>query len=425
MSFALGVLPVVLLLLGFPIFIVLLSSVSAALIFFMPVPITALHQNLFGAIDAYPLLAIPFFIYAGELMGRGSIAKRIVNFVQAGVGPVRGSIGLTTVGTSAIFGAICGISAAGVATIGRVMLPALRRGGYPEKFSAGLITAMGAIDVIIPPSVPMIIYASAAQQSLPRLYAAGVVPGLLISLMVGLYVIWFASKNNIGSGEKFDLREFGRSTRKSVWALGAPVIVLGGIYGGIFSPTEAAAVACVYSAFVTCFIFKELGWRDILQVARTTVMFTSQILIIVACASVFGWLLTINQVPAHMVEWMASLHVPTWALLLSVNIILLAVGCFIDPLSAILLLSPLLVPLMQAAGVDPIHFGIVMTVNLAIGLFHPPFGINIFIAQSVLGLNLNTIYRGIIPFLLIYLLALALITYIPAISLGGMHFLLG
>jgi C4-dicarboxylate transporter DctM subunit len=345
--------------------------------------------------------------------------------VQAGVGPVRGSIGLTTVGTSAIFGAISGVSAAAVATIGRVMLPSLRRGGYPEPFSAGLITAMGAIDVIIPPSVPMIIYASAAQQSLPRLYAAGVIPGLLISAMIGIYVVWFAKRNNIGAGEKFSLAEFGRASGRAMWALGAPFIVLGGIYGGVFSPTEAAAVACIYAAIVTRVVYRELGWRDILEIARTTVVFTAQILIIVACASVFAWLLTVNQVPAQLVAWMTALHVPVWVLMLIINIGLLAVGCFLDPISSILLLSPLLVPLVQAVGIDPIHFGIVMTVNLAIGLFHPPFGINIFVAQSVLGLKLDVIYRGIVPFLLIYLAALVLITYLPSISLVGMRWLLG
>jgi len=425
MIFALGVLPVLFLLCGFPIFIVLIASASVAVVFFMQMPLPVLHQTLYGALDSYPLLAVPFFIYAGELMGRGSITTRIVDFVQEGVGPVRGSVGLTTVGTSAIFGAISGVSAASVATIGRAMLPALRKDNYPETFSAGLVTAMGAIDVVIPPSVPMIIYASAAQQSLPKLYAAGVLPGILISLMIASYVVWFAARQGIGAGRKFHWNAFVRATGRSAWALGAPVIILGGIYGGVFSPTEAAAVACLYSMFVTRLVFRELSLRDILDIARTTALFTSQILIIVACASVFGWLLTVNQVPAQLIAWINALAVPHWTLLFTVNVLLLAVGCFIDPISAILLLSPLLVPMMQAIGVDAIHFGVIMTVNLAIGLFHPPFGINIFVAQSVLGLDLKTIYRGIVPFLLIYLLALALITYIPWISLGSMRMLMG
>ncbi len=424
MTFALAVVPIVLLLLGFPIFMVLLTGVTVALLFFMNVPLVVLHQTLFGSVNAFALLAVPFFIYAGELMGRGSVAQRLVDFVQGGVGSVRGSLGVTTVGTSAIFGAISGASAATVATIGRVMVPAMRRAGYPETFTAGLITAVGAIDVIIPPSIPMIVYGAAAEQSVARLYAAGVIPGLMIAAMLAIYVVWRAKRGNFGAGEPFDLRRFLRATGRSLWALGAPVIILGGIYGGVFSPTEAAAVACVYAAFVTAVVFRELGWRDILEAAASTVLFTGQILIIIACAGVFAWLLTVNQVPAAMTAWLQSFDISTWMLLLAINVLLLLVGCFLDPLSAILLLSPLLVPIVKAAGVDPIHFGIIVTVNLAIGLFHPPFGINIFVAQSVLGLKLETIYRGIIPFVVIYLIALALITFIPELSLVGVRYLL-
>src|SRR2546428_803248 len=330
MSSALAVVPVVLLLLGFPIYIVLLTAVSVALVFFMHVPLAALHQNLFGAIDAFALLAVPFFIYAGELMPRGSVAQRIVDFVQAGVGRVPGSLGVTCVGTSAIFGAISGASAATVATVGKAMLPPMRKAGYPETFSAGLITAVGAIDIIIPPSIPMIVYGTAAQESVPRLYAAGVLPALLIAAMI-----------------------------------------------------------------------------------------------VVACASVFAWLLTVNQVPAAMVAWIESMKVSAWELLLAINLLLLLVGCFLDPLSAILLLTPLLIPLVKAVGIDTVHFGIVFTVNLAIGLFHPPFGINIFVAQSALKLKLDVIYRGIIPFIVLYLVALILITYVPWISLIGVKLFLG
>jgi len=424
MTFALAIVPVTLLLLGFPIFLVLLTSASVALVFFMQVPLAVLHQNLFGAIDAYALLAVPFFIYAGELMGRGTVAQRLVDFVQSGVGSVRGSLAVTTVGTCAIFGAISGASAATVATVGRVMLPALRKGGYPERFSAGLITSVGAIDIIIPPSIPMIVYGAAAQESVTRLYAAGVLPGLLIAVMLALYVVWFAKRNGIGAGGTFRMRAFLDSAQRGIWALGAPFIILGGIYGGIFSPTEAAAVACVYAALVTAIVYRDIGWREILASASTTALFSAQILVIVACASVFAWLLTVNQVPAVMAGWISALGVSPWMLLLAINVLLLAVGCFLDPLSAILLLSPLLVPIVKAAGIDGIHFGIVVMVNLAIGLFHPPFGINIFVAQSVLKLPLNVIYRGIVPFLFIYLAALGLITYIPEISLAGMRILL-
>src|ERR1041384_3276777 len=246
----------------------------------------------------------------------------------------------------------------------------------------------------------------------------------MIAGMLAAYVIWRARREGFGKGEPFDLRRFLYAAGRSVWALGAPFIILGGIYGGVFSPTEAAAVACVYAALVTWLVFRELGWKEVVEAAAATVFFTGQILIIVACAGVFAWLLTVNQVPAAITAWLQALHVSPWMLLLAINVLLLLVGCFLDPLSAILLLSPLLVPLVKAAGIDPVHFGLVVTVNLAIGLFPPPFGINIFVAQSALGLKLDVIYRGIIPFVEIYLIALGLITYIPEISLIGVKYLL-
>jgi len=421
MSFALGVLPVVLLVLGFPIFLVLLTSVAVALVVFMHLPLAALHQNLFGSINAYALLAIPYFIYAGELMGRGSVAKRLVDFVQAGVGSVRGSLGVTTVGVATIFGAISGVSAAAVATIGKVMYPSMVKAGYPAPFAAGLITAIGAIDIIIPPSIPMIVYGAAAQESVPRLYAAGIIPGLLIAALVGGYVVLAAWRGGFGKGEPFDARRFGQATLRGLWALGAPAIILGGIYGGVFSPTEAAAVACVYAALVTRFVFRELSFGDILEAAAATVRFTAQILIIVACAGVFAWVLTVNQVPAMLVAGINYFEVSSWQFLLVVNVLLLIVGCFLDPLSSILLLTPLLIPVAKSLGIDTVHFGIVFMVNLAIGLFHPPFGINIFVAQSVLGIELKQIYRGIVPFVILYLVALLLITYVPQIALVGVR----
>lgn len=424
MTFALVVLPVALLLAGFPIYLVLLAAAATALTFFMNVPLAALHQNLYGAIDSFALLAVPFFLYAGELMGRGSVAGRIVDAVQAGVGSVRGSLGLTTVGTSAIFGAISGASAATVATVGRIMLPAMRGARYPERFSAGLITAVGAIDIIIPPSIPLIIYGMAAEESVPRLYAAGVLPGLLIAALLAGYVFWYARRTAMPAAGRFDARVFGRALVRGAWALGAPVIILGGIYGGVFSPVEAAGVACVYAALVTRLVYRELGWREIVDAAGATALLTAQLLIIVACASVFSWVLTVNQVPVKLAQWIQAAALEPWSVLAAINLLLLAVGCFVDPLSAILVLTPLLVPVVKALGIDTVHFGLIVTVNLAIGLFTPPFGINIFVAQSALGLPLGTIYRGIGPFLALYLVALALITYVPQISLWSMRLFL-
>jgi len=420
-SFALGVVPVVLLLCGFPIFVVLLSAISVALVFFMNLPLAALHQNMVAAIDAFALLAVPFFLYAGEVMGRGSVARRLMQVVQTGVSPVPGNIAVTTVGTCAIFGAISGASSATVATIGQIVLPGLRKQRYPETFSAGLITAVGAIDIIIPPSIPMIIYGASAQESVPKLYAAGIGPGLLIAGLLILYVMFYARHRGIDTGEPFSARAFMKAMGAGVWALGAPFIILGGIYGGVFSPTEAAAVACVYSMFVTLLVYRDIGWSGIYACAGTTVRVTAQIFIIVACANVFSWLLTVNQVPTAIVAWLESMHFGQIGILAMINVLLLIVGCFVDPLSAIVMLTPLLVPIVKAAGIDTVHFGIIVTVNLAIGMFTPPFGLNIFVAQAVLKFPIATILRGLWPFLSLYLVALTLITYIPSISLFGVR----
>ncbi|MFM9884745.1 MAG: TRAP transporter large permease [Burkholderiales bacterium] len=421
MSFALGILPVALLLLGFPIFVVLLAGVSVALVFFMNIPYAALHQTMFGAIDAFALLAVPFFLYAGEVMGRGTVAQRIVDVVQAGIGRVPGSLAITSVGTSAIFGAISGASSATVATIGRIMVPAMRERKYPETFSAGLITSVGAIDIIIPPSIPMILYGATAQESVPKLYAAGLGPGLLIALMLATYVFFYARRRGIDIGASFDASRLLRALARGTWALGAPFIILGGVYGGVFSPTEAASVACLYAVIVTRIVYRDISWREILECAARTVRLTAQVFVIVACASVFSWLLTVNQVPASLVQWLQEMKLGPVAILAAINVLLLIVGCFVDPLSAIIMLTPLLVPIIKAAGIDTVHFGIIVTVNLAIGLFTPPFGINIFVAQAVLKFPAETIVRGLWPFFILYFVALMIITYVPAIALSGVR----
>lgn len=418
MTYTLALLPVALLLAGMPIFLVLLAASAATVLLVMDVPTAALHQALFGAVDSFGLLSVPFFIFAGELMGRGSVARRIVDIMQSGMGSLRGSLPLTTVGTSAIFGAMSGASAATVATVGQLMLPPLKERGYPDTFRAGLITAVGAIDIIIPPSVPLIIYAAAAQESVPKLYAAGVVPGLVIAGILAIYVWWVARQLGITDGQPFSGKALMKAFARGGWALGAPVIILGGIYGGFVSPTESAALACVYAAFVALYVYRDMGWSQIVGCASRTVTLTAQILLIVACANVFGWLLTVNQIPAALVDLVSGWQLTPWMILLALNIVFLVVGCFVDPLSAILVLTPLLMPLVKSAGIDPVHFGIVITTNLAIGMFHPPFGLNIFVTQSLFRFPLPVIYRGIVPFIWLYLIALALITYVPWLSLA-------
>lgn len=425
MTLALGILPITLLVLGFPIFLVLLTAVTAAFVFVLDLPYAAIHQNMYGVIDTFTLLAVPFFLFAGEIMGRGTIARRLVEPMSAAIGRMPGSLAVTSVTASTFFGAISGASTATVATIGQIMVPPMREKKYPEHFIAGLITSVGAIDAIIPPSIVLILYGATAQESVPKLYAAGIVPGLLIAAMLAVYVAAYSWIRGIDRGEPFELRRLVAGIRHGALALGAPIVILGGVYGGVFSPTESASVACVYALVVTLVIYRDITCREVLEAAARTARLTAQIFIIVTCAAVFSWLLTVNQIPATVVSWLESLHLNKYATLALINVLLLVVGCFVDSLSAIVMLTPLLVPVITAAGIDPIHFGIVVTVNLVLGTFHPPFGINIFVAQAVLKFPLETIIRGVWPFLLIYFVALLLITYVPDISLVGVRLLFG
>jgi C4-dicarboxylate transporter, DctM subunit len=417
MTLSLLVLPTFLLVFGFPVFIVLLAAAAAAVLIFMDLPVAALHQSMFGVVDAFALLAIPFFIYAGELMGRGSVARRIVDVVNETTGPVRGKVGLTTVGTNAIFGAISGSAPATVATVGKLMLPSLRKAKYPEHVSAGLLASAGTIDILIPPSIPLLIYGVAAQESVPRLYAAGLLPALLVAGLTALYVMWVARKEGIADGAPFSLTRLVASLKSSFFALLPPVIILGGIYGGFFSPTEAAGVACVVAALVTRYIYRDLTWADILDIAKQTSFVTAQIMIILAAAGVFAWVLTVNQIPQVLANWLQALNLAQWLLLFAVNIVFLLVGMVLDPIAAILVVTPLVVPIMKAAGVDMVHFGVIVCLNLALGLFHPPFGLNMFVVQSAFRFPLGVIIKGIWPVLGVQLFALVLVTYVPALSL--------
>ena len=417
MDWVMGLVPVVLLLLGFPLFIVLLGTAAILLLWFMNVPAAAAPQLMFGSIDRFALLAVPFFLFVGEIMGVGGMSKRIVDWVMSIIGGVRGSRGLTTVGACTVFGAISGTSVATVAAVGRLMYPSLRE-RYGARFATGAIASTGAIDILIPPSIAMILYGASAEQSVALLFMAGVLPGLLMAAFQGLYIYWYAVHHNIDDGgERFQWRRFFAATRTGFWSIMAPVVILGGIYGGIFSPTEAAGIACVYGIVVTKFIYREITWRQLWNVAVTSMYLTAQIMIIVAAAGVFSWLLTVHGVPAKTVAFLQGLIDSQWMALVVLNIFLLIVGCFIDPGSAILVLTPLLVPICQAYGIDLIHFGIVMTMNLAIGMFTPPFGLNIFVTQALTGAPVSTIYPGLVPFIVMTVLALALVTYVPWISL--------
>jgi C4-dicarboxylate transporter, DctM subunit len=419
---ALILVPLMFLLLGVPIYVALLAGAGAGLLA-AGYPLTQLHSTMFGGLDNFPLLAIPLFIFAGEVMGRGGLARRLVEWALSIIGGVRGSLALATIASSELFGAMSGSSVGCVAAIGRLMVPELKNRGYSAAFAGSLIASCGSIAVIIPPSIPMIIYGIAAQQSVPKLFLAGIVPGLLIGILISIYLLYYARVNLVPLTAGLRWRNVFWTTLDAFWSLLAPVVILGGIYGGIFTPTEAAGVACVYAILVARYIYRELSWHDIWQTAMDSGVLISQILIIVAAAGAYSWLITVSGFPQKLVEVIAGLSLQTWLILLVINVALLFFGSVLEPPAAILILTPLLVPLMQQAGVDEIHFGIIVTVNLAVGLFMPPFGLNIFATHALFGVPLPQLYRGILPFFVIYLIALALITYIPAITLFPLRFL--
>jgi C4-dicarboxylate transporter, DctM subunit len=416
MNLFLLLVPLTLLLLGFPIFVILIATSACALAFFMDVPLSAVHQSMFGSIDRFALLSVPFFLFAGEIMGIGGMSKRIIDWCMSVIGGVRGALGLTAIGASTVFGAISGSAPATVAAVGRLTYPSMRN-AYGLKFSTGLVANTGAIDILIPPSIAMILYATAAEQSVARLFIAGVLPGLLLAGVNAGYVIYYAHRHGVDDRQHVSLRQFLTATKTGAWSLGAPVVVLGGIYGGIFSPTEAAGVACVYGILITKFIYRELTWSELWNVGVNSMYLTAQIMIIVASAGVFSWILTVHAVPQTAVAYIKDISGERWEVLLILNILLLVVGCFIDPTSAILILTPLLVPICKAYGVDLVHFGIIVTLNLAIGMFHPPFGLNIFVVQALTRAPVSAIYLGVIPFVIMALLVLIVVTYVPWLSL--------
>jgi C4-dicarboxylate transporter DctM subunit len=409
--------PFVLLFVGFPIYLILFITALIALSFILGGSPTIVQTTIFGSLDSFPLLAIPFFIFAGEIMGRGGIAKRIIVWVISIVGGVRGSLALTTIASSELFGAMSGSAVGTVAAVGRLLLPALRENGYDERFAVSLIAASGAIAVVIPPSIPLIIYGVVAQQPVTVLFLAGIIPALLIGLVDAAYVLWYARKTGVPTTARQRISDILKSTRDAAWALGTPVVIFGGIYGGIFTPTEAAGVAVVYAFAVSMFVYKDIGWAELWQITMASAKLIAQIMIIVSAAGLYSWTLTTSGIPQQVVALVTGAHIGLYGTLVIFNLVLLFVGSFLEPPAAILVLTPVFLPVVTALGMSPIHFGIVVAVNLSVGMYMPPFGLNLFASHSLFGAPLSSIYRGVIPFLIINLAALIVITYVPQISL--------
>jgi C4-dicarboxylate transporter DctM subunit len=424
MGWVMVFMPLALLLMGVPIFLLLLTTCITVVVFVLKMPHEVVHQILFDSLNKFPLIAVPFFIFTGDLMSRGGLSIRLMRWVASMFGSFRASLPLTSLGFAAVFGAISGATTASVAAVGSVTYPRLREAGYSERFSSALIVSECAMDNLIPPSIAFILYAIATETSVAHLFAAGIVPGLVLGGLLAAYIYLHSFKENIDIRQKFNWREFAEASRQGMWPLGAIVVIFGGIYSGVFSPTEAAGVSCVYAIFVATVIYREVGLVELFQCAARTLILTGTFFLIVAAAGMFGWLLTISGAAAELTQAIGSLNAPYWAILLSINVMLLIVGCFIDTGTALLILSPLLLPIAKQIGVDPIHFGVIVVMNLTIGGFTPPFGLNIFVFQALFKTPAIVLYQGLVPFILLAIGALMLVTYIPALSLFLLPYML-
>lgn len=415
---AVVIIALVLLAVNIPIYLVFLAAAMVGLLAFTDIPLTVVLQNLFGGLDKFVLIAVPFFIFGAEVMGRGGMAKRLIAWAASMVSWMPGNVPLAVTTAATLFGALSGSSPATVSAIGRITYPALVEDGYSEKFSLALITSSGSIALLIPPSIMMILYAMVTNTSVGALFMGGIIPGLLLALGFTTYTTWRAVKDHIGTVRGFDIRYFLKTTREAGWTLGVPVLIIGGIYMGIFSPTEAAVISTAYAIVVSVFVYKEINMKDVLDIAKDSAILTGKIFIIVSSSTVFAWFITIAQAGPMILDTVNAMNPSPFITLVIINIIFLIAGMFIDPNSATLILVPLLFPLTTAIGVDPVHFGIIITLNLAIGMYTPPFGMNIFIATSIFKKKMTTVISGLVPFIVVSIVVLIIVTYVPWLSLA-------
>ena len=407
-----------LLLLTVPIGIAIGLSTLATIIYSGTLPVEFLAKELITSVDSFPLMAVPFFILAGEIMGKGGISERLFNVANALVGNKTGGFAIATIITCMFFAAISGSGPATVAAIGGVMIPAMVRQGYDIKFATAVVAAAGSIGVIIPPSIPMVIYGVTGSVSIGDLFIAGIVPGILvgISMMIWAY-IYSKKKGYKGMDEPTSIKKIGKALWDAKWAMLIPIIILGGIYGGFFTPTEAAVVAVVYGLFASMILYRELKIKDLAKVVTDSALTTATVLIIVGTANAFGRLLTIEQIPNQIAESLLSISTNPTVIILLITVLLLIVGMFMDTLAAIIILTPILLPIAIQIGYDPVHFGILMVVNLAIGFFTPPVGVNLFVASGISGVSIEALSRAVLPFLVAMLITLLIITFIPQLVL--------
>ncbi|MEH6482615.1 MAG: C4-dicarboxylate TRAP transporter large permease protein DctM [Pseudomonas sp.] len=403
---------------GVPIAVSLGLAGSVTIMLFSPDSVRSLAIKLFETSEHYTLLAIPFFLLSGAFMTTGGVAKRLIDFANACVGHIRGGLAISAVMACMLFAALSGSSPATVAAVGSIAIAGMVRSGYPQAFGAGIVCNAGTLGILIPPSIVMVVYAAATEQSVGKLFMAGVIPGLLLGLALMLAIYIVARKMNLPAQPRATVREFLTAARKAIWGLLLMVVILGGIYSGMFTPTEAAAVAAVYAGFVALFVYKDLTFRECPKVLLDSGKLTIMLMFIIANAMLFAHVLTTEQIPQTITAWVIEAGLQPWQFLLVVNIVLLIAGAFMEPSAIILILAPILFPIAVQLGIDPIHLGIIMVVNMEIGLITPPVGLNLFVTSAVTGMPLTQVIRAAWPWLMLLLGFLMVITYIPAVSMA-------
>jgi len=372
-----------------------------------------LAQGLIRGIDNYPLLAVPFFMIAGEIMNKGGISSRIVNFANALVGHIKGGLGYVAVVSGMIFAGVSGSAIADTAAIGSVIIPVMKEKGYDIERSTGLICGAGCIGPIIPPSIPMIVYGVSAEVSIVKLFLGGIIPGVLVGFALMLVWAFHAKKSGYASAPRTSLRELAEATLKAFWAFLLPIIILGGIVFGVATPTEAAVVAVVYAFVVATFVYKEMRLRDLPDIFTAAMKSTASVMFVGGGATAAAYLITTAHIPQQLSNFILSFADNAYTLLLFINILLLVIGCVMDTAPAILILTPILVPIVKSFGLDPIHFGVVMVMNLCIGLMTPPVGAVLYIGAGLSDMSIHRLTRGSLPFLIAMIAILFVITYFP------------
>lgn len=381
------------------------------------VPLMVIVQKMFTSTDSFTLMAVPFFILAGKLMESGGISKRLINFSSTLVGSLHGGLAMVSIVTCMFFAAISGSAAATTAAVGSILIPAMVKRGYDKSFSTAIQAAGGTIGVMIPPSVPLILFGVIAGASIGDLFIAGIMPGIFVGISLILVAYFISRKRGYGKEEKSSLKEVASAFKSAILAILMPVIILGGIYGGIFTPTEGSVVAVVYGLIVGLLIYREIKWKDLPEIFISSAVTSSVILFIISCASIFGFLLTREQIPAQISEGMLGITTNSVMILIIINVILLIVGTFLETSAAIVIMAPILVPIASAAGMDLVHFGVIMVVNLAIGMITPPVGINLFVASNIAKIRLEHIVRAIMPFIIVLIIDVLILSFMPSISL--------